>query len=230
MDIKIIYEDEYIIAINKPPGMIVHRTDTSPEDEIVALSLVRKYLKNRIFPIHRIDKKTSGVLIFGKTSKMAHLIHTQIIDKKVQKVYWAIVNNYSPPSATATQELTNSKGKIQSAETVFTTFNQIKIPDETGAITAMSFLQAEPKTGRMHQIRKHCNLEGFPIIGDPMYGYHRANKYFVKKFGIKDMFLHSRSYTFHHPALDEEITIEADLNESFQTALDVLKPYFAKEP
>lgn len=226
MDIEIIYEDDAIIAINKPTGMIVHRTDTSPSDEVVALSLVRKYLKNRIFPIHRIDKRTSGVLIFGKTSQMAHLIHTQIINKSVQKEYWALVNNFAPKTLTSTKELTNNKGKVQQAETHFNTFNQIKVPNDSGGFNGFSFLKAQPKTGRMHQIRKHCNLEGFPIIGDKIYGYHKANKFFIKEFGVKSMFLHSRSYTFIHPLTQEEVTIEAELSSSFKGTIDKLKPYF----
>ena len=123
--------------------------------------------------------------------------------------------------------LLNNKGKTQDAETHFETFQQIQVPNQKREIMGFSFVKAMPTTGRMHQIRKHCNLEGFPIIGDRIYGYHKANKFFIKEWGINDMLLHSKSYTIIHPVTKEPLTLEADIRDAFQDALNKLKPYYS---
>lgn len=222
MDIEILYEDDYLVAINKPPGISVHKTEKSPPNDIVALQLLRKKIKARVYPIHRLDKRTSGVLIFGKTSKMAHEVHVQIQNKEVEKRYWVITYNHTPDMFTADHVLTNTKGKEQDAFTEFKTLKHADYVDQNGDSHEFSFIEAYPHTGRMHQIRKHLNLLGYPIIGDTMYGYMKINRQLRKETGLKDMLLHSRSYLFKHPVNEKETAIVASLHEAYNHFLGIL--------
>lgn len=222
MELQILFEDEHLVAINKEPGLSVHKTEKSPPNDVVALQLVRKQIKARVYPIHRLDKRTSGFLIFGKSSKMAHEVHTQIQNREVTKKYWVVTYNHTPLNFSADHVLTNAKGKAQDAFTEFKTFAHATWLDKDEQEHKFSFIEAIPHTGRMHQIRKHLNLLGFPILGDTIHGYMKLNRLLMKQTGLKTMMLHSRSYQFSHPADQSNIIIEAPLMPSFEDFLILL--------
>lgn len=223
MELQILFEDEHLVAINKEPGISVHKTEKSPPNDVVALQLVRKQIKARVYPIHRLDKRTSGVLIFGKSSKMAHEVHTQIQNREVTKKYWVVTYNHTPANFSADHILTNAKGKEQEAFTEFKTFAHATWVDKDEQVHNFSFIEAIPHTGRMHQIRKHLNLLGFPILGDTIHGYMKLNRLLMKQTGLKTMLLHSKSYHFNHPVNQSEISIEAPLMQAYEDFLKVLK-------
>ncbi len=220
---EIIYQDEHIIAINKPQNVIVHKTNHVRAEDVYALQILRKQIKTRVFPVHRLDKNTTGVLIFGLSSEVAHKIHSQIIDQQTIKKYHCLLNNKLDSTVTCNEALKNNKGKVQNAETLFDPIKQFSYQDQKGIIHHYTYCQAIPKTGRMHQIRKHASILGFPIIADGHYGYHKENKLLKRELDVAWMLLHAKSYTLQHPITAQEITLEAALSPHFKKVLRKLE-------
>lgn len=219
----ILYRDEYLIAINKPQNVIVHKTNHVRPQDIFALQILRKQIKARVFPIHRLDKNTTGVLIFGLSSEIAHKVHTQIIDQKTLKKYHCLLNNRMESVEKCNHSLENNKGQIQEAETIFTPLEHFSYDDQKGKKHSYTYCEAIPKTGRMHQIRKHASILGYPIIADGHYGYHKENKFLKKELDVSWMMLHATSYTFLHPITAKNLTIQAPLSPHFEKILSLLR-------
>ena len=224
MQFDICFEDEHFVAINKPCGILVHRTRIS-EDTVFVLQLLRDQLGQRIYPIHRLDRATSGVLIFGKDKAAAGLLSEQVRAKSIQKVYWAIVRGFAPESQTIDYPIKTERGpEAQQALTHFKCLSQTEIPYAVGryATARYSWVEIRPETGRHHQIRRHFAHLRHPVIGDKKHGDVKHNKFFTSEFGISRLLLHARHFSFLHPFTATEIQVEAPLDEAFEKALGIL--------
>jgi tRNA pseudouridine65 synthase len=220
-----LYKDDYFVAINKPNGLLVHRSYIASDASEFALQLVRDALGQYVFPVHRLDRKTSGVLIFGLSSEMARKLQESMELGNAQKRYLAIVRGFFPDEINLNYALANEAGKIQEAETYFRCLEktELEIPFGKHITSRYSLIEAFPKTGRMHQIRRHLDHLRHPIIGDRPWGCNKQNKLFLEKWNLNNMMLHAISMTIPHPVYNTMLEINADLPSEFTRMLAELK-------
>lgn len=222
--LEILYQDEFLIAINKPNGLLVHKTYIASREDKFALQLLRDQIQKRVYPVHRLDRKTSGVLIFALNSDIAKQMQEQFITYNIEKKYIAIVRGFFPEEILVDYPLINDSGKLQEAVTYFKRIKTSEIPIFFGKhqTSRYSLIEAFPKTGRMHQIRKHCNHLRHPIIGDRPHGCNKQNKLFKETWNMTTMLLHAKELTFVHPIKKEPLKIEAPFFEEFKRIQNIL--------
>lgn len=220
----ILYEDDLFVAINKPSGILVHRTGIS-EDRVFVLQLLRDQLGGaRIYTTHRIDRGTSGVLIFAKNQEAARHLGEQFMGKSIDKKYWVMVRGWLTEPATidyALADKDSGKGHLD-AVTHYIPLGKSEIDAPIGLrypTARFSLVEAMPETGRRHQIRKHFAHINHPVIGDVRHGDVKQNKYFRDVFGMRRMMLHAASLSFEHPEKQALIKINAPIGEDFRQGL-----------
>ena len=220
----IVFEDEWIIAINKPIGILVHRTSISEDTEFV-LQLLRNQIKKRVYPIHRLDRATSGVLLFGKNKEVASLLNTSFRNHMVSKKYLAIVRGFVDEEARIDYPLKSDPFKPE--QEAITNYRKLEQTTLDAAISRYptsrySLVEIKPQTGRQHQIRKHFAHLRHPVIGDKKHGDCKHNKYFYEVLQIPRMLLHASQLSIEHPFGGQQLCIEAPLDELFTKALTIL--------
>lgn len=226
MHLEILFEDEYIIAINKPTGILVHKTKIS-EDRIFLLQVLRNQLGYQIFTIHRLDRATSGVILFAKDPQTSSLLNALFMNREVEKHYLALVRGWTEDEATIDYALADEEtGKFEAlpALTNYKTLGRSEIDSPIGLrypTARFSLVDIRPVTGRRHQIRKHFSHLRHPIIGDKRHGDVKQNKYFDQRFGVSRMLLHAYYISFNHPVSGEKVSILAPLEESYLNALRI---------
>ncbi len=228
---NILYEDTDFIAIHKPSGILVHRTRIS-EDTVFVLQILRDQLGYRIYPVHRLDRMTSGVLIFGKTKEAAGSLAELLREQKISKTYLAVVRGHLPASGTVDYPLARSpQHKKQPAVSEYRSLDQTEIPHAISRYptSRYSLVKITPKTGRFHQIRKHFAHFRHPVIGDRPHGDCKHNKYLREKLGIAGMLLHAVSFSFVHPNTLNRVIIRSAPDSSFVEALEKLNLNLPKE-
>lgn len=223
--LEVLYEDEQIVAIHKPNGLLVHRSKIADDADVFAVQLLRDQIGTHVYPAHRLDRKTSGVLLFAKNATMNTALQAQFMQQEVAKVYVAIVRGYTDDFGTIDYALTRDDGKVQDAVTHYRTISrsELEFPSGKFATSRYSLVEVTPETGRMHQIRKHFAHIFHPIIGDRPHGCNKQNKLFLEKFQMKEMLLHATRITFTHPELNEKRTIESAIQGEFSRMVDRLQ-------
>lgn len=222
--LEIIYRDEHIIAINKPHGLLVHRTKMAAEADVFALQLLRDQIGQRVYPAHRIDRKTSGVLLFALDEDTNSKLSILFQEQKITKTYWAIVRGYTDSEGTIDYALRKENGKLQESVTHYRTLAQTEIAIPLGAFATSrySLVEVKPETGRMHQIRKHLAHIHHPIIADRPHGCNKQNKLFKEKWAMDSMLLHAKEVEFKHPISQENLIISANHSLEFERTLSFL--------
>jgi tRNA pseudouridine65 synthase len=227
MNFNILHEDDHFVAIIKPPGLLMHRTRIS-EDTVFLVQMLRDQIGQRVYPVHRLDRATSGALILGKSSEAASRLGEQFMDKSVEKKYICIVRGWVSETGTidyALDDPDSGKGRLEA----ITHFRRLGTSEIEAAIglryktARFSLVEAQLETGRRHQIRKHFAHLNHPVIGDRRHGDVKHNTYFRNVFGLNRMFLHSQSIRFQHPFTDEAMYIYADVDEEFASTLHLLQ-------
>jgi len=224
-NLEIIYQDEYLVVINKPHGLLVHRTKIATNTDVYALQLLRDQIGQKVYPVHRLDRKTSGVLIFALTEEVNSKMQKQFAENKVSKVYQAIVRGFTPSQESIDYALTNDNGKTQDAVTHFITIkkSEVNVPYGKFKTSRYSLIEIKPETGRFHQIRKHLAHLRHPIIGDRPHGCNKQNKLFKEKWNMITMMLHAKQVEFIHPVTNEPMLIKAGFQEEFKRTLEFLQ-------
>lgn len=224
MTLEICYEDDNLIAINKPHGLLVHQSPIARDADTFAIQVLRDQINHHVFPVHRLDRKTSGVLLFAKNREANSIMSQKFAAREVQKEYIAIVRGYAPAEDLIDYDLTNDKGKTQNAITAYKTVQHVEIPISSGKFptSRYSLVELQPETGRMHQLRKHMAHIRHPIIGDRPHGCSKQNRFFKNEFDMMRMMLHAQQLSFLHPYSESEITIDANLQPEFQRMVDAL--------
>lgn len=219
--LEILYQDEHLVAINKPHGLLVHRTKIARDANEFAIQMLRDQIGQSVYPVHRLDRKTSGVLLFALNPEMNSIMQKQFMDGLVSKHYLSIVRGFTPDKETIDYALTRDDGKVREAITRFKTLAQaeIDLPHGKFNTSRYSLIDVAPETGRMHQIRKHMAHLRHPIIGDRPHGCNKQNKLFLEKFEMNTMMLHARQLKFIHPISNIEVIINADVQSEFTRML-----------
>ena len=222
--LEIIYQDDHLIAINKPHGLLVHRSKIANDAKEFALQLLRDQIGRHVNPVHRLDRKTGGVLLFAFEKEVEIAMQKQFQEALVNKHYLAILRGFTPPEMTIDYPLAKENGTIQGAETKFITLQQSEIELAIGQhpTSRYSLVEANPKTGRMHQLRKHFAHIFHPIIGDRPHGCNKQNRYFKDNFEMNTMMLHASKLEFNHPVTGEYINIAANLQSEFERTKTLL--------
>ena len=222
--LEILFQDDAIVAINKPHGLLVHRSPIAADASEFAIQLLRDQIGQKVFPVHRLDRKTSGVLLFALNDEVNSILQEAFRNKKVEKKYRALVRGFTPESGTIDYALTREDGKVQEAVTHYSRLETFEIPVALGkhATSRYSLLEVEPETGRMHQIRKHLAHIFHPIIGDRPHGCNKQNKLFLEKWEMNTMLLHAEEIRFLHPVSHEPVIIQAELSAEFKRTLEML--------
>lgn len=218
--LEIIYEDQWYVAINKPHGLLVHRTKIAEEKKEFALQLLRDQLNQHVFLVHRLDRPTSGILLFAKSSEAAKTVAHLFEKREVHKEYYAIVRGYTKEQDTIEHPLKkDGYGEEQEAITHYSKLDQIEIPIAVSRYptSRYSLLNVFPKTGRMHQIRRHLAKERHYLIGDKRHGDCKHNKMFEEELSSHKMLLHAHTLSFTHPYTQEKTIINATVSKEFHT-------------
>jgi tRNA pseudouridine65 synthase len=224
VNLKVLFEDEFLIAIHKPTGLLVHRTKLATDATEFALQILRDQIGQRVFPTHRLDRKTSGVLLFAKDEETNREMQMQFMDQKVSKIYKAIVRGWTDDEGTIDYALTTDTGKVQDAITHYKTVkrSEIDLPNGKFSTARFSLVELTPETGRTHQLRKHLAHIFHPIIGDRPHGCNKQNKLFLEHFSMIEMMLHAENIAFKHPKTDEAVSIQSEIQGEFERMLGEL--------
>lgn len=217
--IDILYEDNYMLVINKPAHQLVHPTGQTTNGTLanyLAYALQQRNIVTTIRPVHRLDRETSGCIIFAKDSRSQFMLEQQLKDKRLKRIYWALVRGVvSPATGTidapigAHPSMPNRRAIQQQGEQAITHYRTI------GSYSDASLLELTLDTGRTHQIRLHLAHLGYPIIGDGMYG--------VRAPWMARQALHAASISFMHLRDNHEVAIQAPLPQDFAEALEFCK-------
>ncbi|GAB3258636.1 tRNA pseudouridine(65) synthase TruC [Larkinella harenae] len=232
--LEILYQTDDLIAVNKPHGLLVHRSMIASDASEFAVQLLRDQLGQRVYPVHRLDRKTGGVLLFALNERMNSLMQQQFAEGKVAKTYLAIVRGYTPNTLDIDYPLRlddklagAQDSRLDSLQDAFTSLNtlrrtEIPLPFGKHPTSRYSLVELAPTTGRFHQLRKHMAHILHPIIGDRPHGCNKQNRLFKEYFGMDTMLLHAHQVWFRHPLTNDEIGIIAPWQAEFSRMLTVL--------
>ena len=230
-ELPILYQDEDCVAVNKPPGLLVHRTRLDAAESRFALQILRDQLGCWVHPVHRLDKPTSGVLLFALSPEIARELGQAFRQGQMRKTYLAVVRGFCSEAGTIDHpvqvERPFSPGAGEVSLDAVTDFQRLATAElpvevETYPTSRYSLVRCEPRTGKRHQIRKHLKHLGHPIIGDVRYGRSAHNRYFRDVLGVGRLLLAATELTFEHPRTGLAIRIVAPLDSGMSAILDRL--------
>lgn len=223
--LKILYQDQDIVAIEKPPGMLVHRSPIDKHEKVFAVQTLRDQIGKRVFPAHRLDRPTSGVLLFAFDGQLAGELGQQMMQKQVHKTYHAVVRGFVHNTGFIDYALKYKYDKIadkhkrpqqppQIATTVYESVACYEVPQPVGKYQSArySLIKLSPSTGRKHQLRRHLAHIRHPIIGDTTHGDGKQNKFAKSHFSFNHLALNCTSMGFYHPTSQKWVTISSDFH------------------
>lgn len=214
--IDIVYEDNWLIVVNKPNNVLVHHSyyARNIEDDSL-LQLLKKGLGLTFYPINRLDRKTSGIVLLAKEKEYVSLFQELFENQKIKKIYHALVRGHVMDEMVIDSPVKNERGNYKEALSKVhpMAYYNLNIPVEPYPTSRYTLLEMTPITGRTHQLRIHANKIAHPIIGDHKYGNRHHNRMFEEKFKLPNLFLHSKSTEFIHPFTNEKIELHAQLPE-----------------
>lgn len=213
--LRVLFRDEHLVVADKPAGLAVHRGWARERD--VAMTRVRDAIGAHVFPVHRLDRGTSGVLVFALSADVAggfaQLFHTEA----VEKTYLALVRSLPPERGLIDHPLPPGEDRHEARVPAQTAFVRLE------TFQRYSLVEARPLTGRLHQIRRHLKHIGCPIIGDVRYGKGIHNRFFREQFALHRMFLHALRIRFPHPVTGARVEVQAPLPAELAHALEQLR-------
>jgi tRNA pseudouridine65 synthase len=236
-ELEILYQDEYLVAINKPSGLLVHKSMIDRHEIYFAMKMLRDQIGQWVYPIHRLDKPTSGVLLFALDKHTAKLMSEQFREHTIKKTYICVVRGYTDESGLIDHALREKLDKIadkdaskykeaQEAVTGYETLASVELDYPVGKYdkTRYSLVKVLPKTGRKHQIRRHMKHISHHILGDTNYGRGEHNIFVREQFNCHRLLLHALSLEVKYPYTDELLSIRASVDETFNSILESFFP------
>lgn len=215
--LAVLYQDRWLCAIDKPCGLLVHKSSRG-DDRVFALQRLRDQLGCRVWPLHRLDRATSGVLLFALDADTAAAVGHQFMARSIAKRYLAVTRGHTDTEGRIDKALaTGDQRDDQPARTDYTRLATLELPIAVGryASARYSLVAVFPKTGRTHQIRRHFKHIFHPLIGDTTYGEGRHNRLFRTHFGCHRLLLHAAELELHHPWTNQRLRIRAPLHGVF---------------
>jgi tRNA pseudouridine65 synthase len=207
--VQVLFRDEHLAIVDKPSGLLVHRG--WGRDEEVAVGCARRALGAFVYPVHRLDRGASGALAFALSSEIAALLHAQFEDGRVDKRYLAAVRGTAPEAVTVDHAIPRRE-------------DGPRVPAVTeirrlAAAAGFSIVEARPRTGRLHQVRRHLKHLSHPILGDANYGVGALNRRLAAEVGLARLALHAARLVFSHPVTGAVIDVVAPLPEDLAAPL-----------
>ena len=233
-ELEILYQDKYLVVINKPSGLLVHKSMIDKHEIYFAMKILRDQLGVWVYPVHRLDKPTSGVLLFTLDSKTAKILNEQFREHSIEKKYIAVVRGYveksgfiDHPLSIKFDKITDKKAdktkEAEDAQTEYKCLSTIELPHAIGRYnqTRYSLVELLPKTGRKHQLRRHMKHLSHHILGDTKYGRGEHNKMVREHYNCYRLMLHAISLEFTHPYTDKRLKVSADVDDTFNVFLNL---------
>lgn len=219
--LPVLHRDEAIVVVHKPAGLLVHRTGLDAGERWFAVQLLRDQLGGQhVFPVHRLDKGTSGVLVFALSSADAAAVARQFAVHAVGKTYQAVVRGWPPDEGSTDHPLTHERKDPQPAFTRYRTLERIAVPYRADRYPESRYALVEvmPETGRTHQIRRHMKHLGHPLAGDTTHGVGAHNRLWRTHFLCHRMMLACTALRFVHPRTGLPVAFLAPPEDSFRNA------------
>lgn len=224
-DLEILYRDDYIAIVNKPAGLLTHKSKMSSDRDSV-VDRLRRQFPLPPSPVHRLDRATSGILICAFNKKTAASLGEAFKNNKINKEYNAVVRGYTETGGTIDRPLSkDGEGELQQALTSYQRLKTIEIPiaNNKYPTSRYTFITVKPETGRFHQIRRHLAGIGHPVIGDTSHGDLRHNRIIAQYWGNKRLLLHCGFLSFNHPETEEKISFQAPVPFGMKEIIDRFK-------
>jgi tRNA pseudouridine65 synthase len=223
--LDILYQDDALIAVNKPAGLAVHRSKMVGNADIFLVDVLREQVGGTLYLAHRLDRATSGVLLVARSSEIAAALGEQFMGRDVHKQYLAVVRGWPEPAEGAVDyPLPGSResGPRREAQTSYRRLATVEVPIALGRYPQQRYalLLAEPQTGRFRQIRKHMAHIHHPVIGDCQHGRSDHNRLYKQYFGCHRMLLHAWRLRLRHPLDGRPMLLQAPLDAAFQAVLE----------
>ncbi len=241
---NIVFHDEHLVVVNKPAGLLVHRSPVANKESDFAMQMVRDSIGQHVYPVHRLDRPTSGVILFALTPEVASAMSELFRAGAIEKRYIAVVRGYTDDAGiidNPLRRIVDKYGKAirktdekQEATTHYKrlTTVELSVAVDKYPTSRYSLVELIPKTGRRHQLRRHMKHIFHPIIGDPKYGKSVHNNYFKKNLNCQRLLLAATAIAFKHPNTNESIFISALPDDSFLSIIKLFEfdvPGYLKE-
>ncbi|MGQ4879160.1 pseudouridine synthase [Billgrantia sp. LNSP4103-1] len=225
--LTLLHRDDHLVAVHKPSGLLVHRSKLAHGASEFLLQRLRDQLGQRVYPVHRLDRPTSGVMVFALDSSTAARLGETFTERRVAKRYLAVVRGIGPERerldyALREEDGCRPKSEMPALEAVtdIRRLDSVELPIQVDRYPSSrySLMEARPLTGRRHQIRRHLSRRGYPIIGDAKHGKGNHNRFFADRLGCSRLLLAAVGLSFEHPAGGQRLTLSCGLDASM-TAL-----------
>lgn len=230
--LDILYQDDHLVAVNKPAGWLVHRSWLDRNEKVVVMQTLRDQIGRHVFTVHRLDRPTSGVLLLALSKEVARLMSQQFELHQLQKIYHAVVRGYVLESGTVDYSLVEQLDKIadkfsdpdkdpQRAISHYRPLNKVEVPIAASRYPSSrySLIELYPQTGRKHQLRRHMSHLSHPIVGDTAYGDLRHNRAITQHYQCQRLMLHAGHLVLNHPVTGERLTISAPWDNQWQALM-----------
>jgi tRNA pseudouridine65 synthase len=223
--LPLLHRDESLVVVNKPSGLLVHRSPVDRHETRFALQLLRDQLGCRVYPVHRLDKGTSGALVFALDRASAATLAAAFAGRAVGKTYLAVVRGWPAdagaiehPLVPLTDDYAPTSGPAREARTEFRTLGrtELALRVDRYPTSRYALVQLRPDTGRRHQLRRHLAHVSHPIIGDSTYGKGRHNRLFAERYGVRRLMLACVRLEFDHPRTGRRLEVVADPGPEFE--------------
>ncbi|MCU4163789.1 RluA family pseudouridine synthase [Carboxylicivirga caseinilyticus] len=226
-ELAVIYQDEDLIVVDKPVDLPVHKNDFMPADAAYLTKEVGLLTGKSVYPVHRLDSKTSGIIVLAFSREVAAFLSQQFEQRKVKKSYVVVCKGIPGEGTFDKPVLIKKKKKRINASTYYKTLKSVstKICYKDFTDVDLSLVMVTPETGRWHQIRQHFAFERFDLLGDTQHGDWTLNKIMTAETGVKRLLLHAHTLSFTHPSSGEKMNLKAPIPGEFEQVLEQLQDY-----
>ena len=225
--LRILHRDEHLVAVHKPSGLLVHRTALARGEREFLLQRLRDQIGQRVYPVHRLDRPTSGVMVLALSPGVATRFGEAFAERRVAKRYLAVVRGIGPEAERLEYPLREEDGSRPKAEmpameavTDIRRLDSVELPVQVDRYPSSrySLMEARPLTGRRHQIRRHLSQRGYPVIGDAKHGKGNHNRFFAERLDAPRLLLAATELAFVHPVTGRPLRLHCALDATM-TAL-----------
>jgi tRNA pseudouridine65 synthase len=214
--IDLLFVDEHIVVANKPCGLLVHRGWDNDDD--VALFRVRDAVGAHVYPVHRLDRGTSGALLFARSAEIAAVLGRHLGAGRLQRHYLALVRGRPPAAGVIDHPIPNDETKGAARVPAVTQFRVVA----QSAVDRCSLVEAIPRTGRLHQVRRHLRHLNHPLVGDVNYGSGEINRHYRATYNLRRLALHAHLLALDHPVVGRPLVVRAPMPDDLALALAAL--------